>query len=101
MSPHPPLPPPFLSTLIYTCMSDNNLTGYLVKCVNDIKILVMRIISAKETTQGNITNNRRLLVTLMEPTIEYIMKCIFKDASQVYAEFHVILILPVSNPSVW
>ncbi|XP_050246843.1 uncharacterized protein LOC126694549 isoform X1 [Quercus robur] len=56
--------------------------GYLVKCVNDIKILVMRIISAKETTQGNITNNRRLLVTLMEPTIEYIMKCIFKDASQ-------------------
>jgi hypothetical protein len=64
-------------------MSDNNLTGYLVKCVNDIKILVMRIVSGKEATQGNFTNNKRLLVNLMEPTIEYLMKCIFKDSSQV------------------
>ena len=64
-------------------MSDNDLTGYLVKCVNDIKILVMRIVSSKEATQGNFTNNKRLLVSLMEPTIEYLMKCIFKDSSQV------------------
>ncbi|GMY31180.1 VPS35 endosomal protein sorting factor-like isoform X1 [Fagus crenata] len=56
--------------------------GYLVKCVNDIKILVMRIVSSKEATQGNFTNNKRLLVSLMEPTIEYLMKCIFKDSSQ-------------------
>ncbi|XP_059443996.1 uncharacterized protein LOC132175919 isoform X2 [Corylus avellana] len=56
--------------------------GYLVKCVNDINILLMRIVSAKETTHRNSTDNKRLLFALIEPTIEYIMKCIFKDASE-------------------
>ncbi|WKA12503.1 hypothetical protein VitviT2T_029878 [Vitis vinifera] len=56
--------------------------GYLISCINDIKILLMRMISEKEATHGNSSANKRLLVSLMEPTIEYIMKCIFKDASQ-------------------
>ncbi|KAG7957678.1 hypothetical protein I3843_11G187400 [Carya illinoinensis] len=57
-------------------------TGYLVKCVNDINIQLMRIISAREMTHRNSTDNKRLLFSLMEPTIEYIMKSIFKDASK-------------------
>lgn len=57
-------------------------TGYLVKCVNDINIVLMRIASAKETTHRNSTDNKKLLFSLIEPTIEYIMKCIFKDASE-------------------
>lgn len=75
--------PYFVFTLIYTAVSDNNLTGYLVKCVNDINVLLKRIVSAKETTRRNSTDNKRLLFALIEPTIEYIMKCIFKDASEV------------------
>ncbi|KAJ0045103.1 hypothetical protein Pint_04081 [Pistacia integerrima] len=56
--------------------------GHLITSVNDIKILLMWNSSTKESTHGKSTDNKRLLVSLMEPTIEYIMKCIFKDASQ-------------------
>lgn len=62
---------------------DYVLTGHLITSVNDVKILLMRILSTKEITHGKSMNNRGLLVSLMEPTIEYTMKCIFKDASQV------------------
>ncbi|KAG6670642.1 hypothetical protein I3843_Q048500 [Carya illinoinensis] len=34
-------------------------TGYLVKCVNDINIQLMRIISAREMTHRNSTDNKR------------------------------------------
>ncbi|KAJ0102793.1 hypothetical protein Patl1_04144 [Pistacia atlantica] len=57
-------------------------TGHLITSVNDIKILLMWNSSTKESTLGKSTDNKRLLVSLMEPTIEYLMKCIFKDASQ-------------------
>ncbi|KAF3453419.1 hypothetical protein FNV43_RR03859 [Rhamnella rubrinervis] len=56
--------------------------GYLVKCVNDIKNLLSWVVSVKETANGNIIDNKRLLVSLMEPTIEFITKCIFKDVTQ-------------------
>ncbi|KAL5548438.1 hypothetical protein UlMin_003669 [Ulmus minor] len=56
--------------------------GYIVTCVNDIRILFSRIISAKGATEGNINENKRLFVSLMEPTIEFMLKCIFEDASQ-------------------
>ncbi|KAJ7963774.1 UPF0505 protein C16orf62-like [Quillaja saponaria] len=56
--------------------------GYLVTCVNDIRVLLTRIVSTDESAHGNTTENKRLLVSLMEPAIEYIMKCIFKDLSQ-------------------
>ncbi|GAV81964.1 Vps35 domain-containing protein [Cephalotus follicularis] len=56
-------------------------SGYLILCIKDIKVQLMRILSAEETIHRHLTNNR-VLVSLMEPTIEYIMKCIFKDASQ-------------------
>ncbi|GAY46473.1 hypothetical protein CUMW_097350 [Citrus unshiu] len=57
-------------------------TGHLITSINDIKILLTRVLSTKEAAHGKSVDNRRLLVSLMEPTIEYIMKCIFKDASQ-------------------
>ncbi|KAL9441648.1 hypothetical protein AB3S75_020195 [Citrus x aurantiifolia] len=57
-------------------------TGHLITSINDIKILLMRVLSTKEAAHGKSVDNSRLLVSLMEPTIEYIMKCIFKDASQ-------------------
>lgn len=82
-------------------MSDNNLTGYLVKCVNDINIVLMRIASAKETTHRNSTDNKKLLFSLIEPTIEYIMKCIFKDASEVCAGVSCDGHTSCSKPSVW
>ncbi|XP_048321311.2 uncharacterized protein LOC107432545 [Ziziphus jujuba] len=56
--------------------------GYLVRCVNDIKSLLSWVMLRKEAADGNIIDNKRLLVSLMEPTIEFIMKCIFKDVSQ-------------------
>ncbi|XP_024021674.1 UPF0505 protein [Morus notabilis] len=56
--------------------------AYLVRSVNDIKMLLSRIIPAKGAVVRNIKDNNRLLVSLMEPTIEFSMKCMFKDASQ-------------------
>ncbi|KAK0601095.1 hypothetical protein LWI29_021278 [Acer saccharum] len=57
-------------------------TGHLITSVNDIKVILTRILSAKETVDGKSMGDRKLLVNLMEPTIEYNMKCIFKDAPQ-------------------
>ncbi|KAI9402998.1 hypothetical protein POPTR_001G356700v4 [Populus trichocarpa] len=58
----------------------SDIAGHLVTCVNDTKILLMRHLSAKE--DGHFADKKRLLVSLMEPTIEYIMKCIFENTSQ-------------------
>ncbi|PON91931.1 Suppressor of white apricot protein [Trema orientale] len=55
---------------------------FLVRCVNDIKTLCSRMLEAKGGAEGNINDNKRLLFSLMEPTIEFIMQCIFKDASE-------------------
>ncbi|KAM6553777.1 hypothetical protein CsatB_014539 [Cannabis sativa] len=55
---------------------------FLVNSVNDIKTMYSRMILAKGGAEGNLKSNMRLLVTLMEPTIEFIMQCIFKDASE-------------------
>ncbi|KAJ8754974.1 hypothetical protein K2173_015486 [Erythroxylum novogranatense] len=57
-------------------------TGFLVTCVNDMKILLRRLLLEYETSHGHLSENRRLLVSLMEPTIEYIMKCIFEGSSE-------------------
>ncbi|KAA8523649.1 hypothetical protein F0562_010072 [Nyssa sinensis] len=57
--------------------------GYLITCINDLEILLMRIPSTKETTDGNFSENGRLLVSLMEPTIEYLMNCLFSYQTRV------------------
>ncbi|KAE9596373.1 putative UPF0505 family protein [Lupinus albus] len=56
--------------------------GYLVTCVNDITVILMQMMSAKESTHGNVQSFKELQVSQMEPTIEYIMKCIFNGLSQ-------------------
>ncbi|CAJ1971428.1 unnamed protein product [Sphenostylis stenocarpa] len=56
--------------------------GYLVTCVNDIRVILTQILSANERTHKNVKLNKVLQVSLMEPTIEYIMKCIFNRLTQ-------------------
>ncbi|KAI3729336.1 hypothetical protein L6452_17992 [Arctium lappa] len=56
--------------------------GHLITCMNDLKVVLSSIVSMKETTFGNSLADRRLLVSLMEPTIEYMMRCVFKDPNQ-------------------
>nr|XP_025667932.1 uncharacterized protein LOC112766248 isoform X2 [Arachis hypogaea] len=55
---------------------------YLITFMNDIRVILMKILSANESTHGNVKHNKRLQVSLMEPTIEYIMKYIFNGLSQ-------------------
>ncbi|PWA95628.1 hypothetical protein CTI12_AA049240 [Artemisia annua] len=57
--------------------------GYLISCISDQKIVLTRIVSMKETKYGNFLGDQKLLISLMEPTIEYTMRCIFKDPNQV------------------
>ncbi|XP_045830348.1 VPS35 endosomal protein-sorting factor-like isoform X2 [Trifolium pratense] len=56
--------------------------GYLVTCVNDLRVIVTQILAANESTVGNFKNNKKMQISLMEPTIEYIMKCLFSGLSQ-------------------
>ncbi|KAL4554184.1 hypothetical protein LXL04_037361 [Taraxacum kok-saghyz] len=58
-------------------------TGHLISCISDLKIELTRIVSMKETKYGSFLGDRRLVISLMEPTIEYTMRCIFKDPNQV------------------
>ncbi|PWA64095.1 hypothetical protein CTI12_AA346860 [Artemisia annua] len=57
--------------------------GYLISCISDQKIVLTRIVSMKETKYGNFLGDQKLLISLMEPTIEYTMRCIFNDPNQV------------------
>lgn len=70
-----------------------SVTGYLVTCVNDIKILLIHLLSAKETPNIHFSGKIGLLVSLIEPTIEYIMKFIFEDASQVSNIIWIIMLM--------
>ncbi|XP_058751934.1 uncharacterized protein LOC131625036 isoform X1 [Vicia villosa] len=56
--------------------------GYLVTCVNDIRVILTQTLAPNESNLGNFQNNKKLQISLMEPTIEYIMKCIFIGLSQ-------------------
>ncbi|XXG90561.1 hypothetical protein AAC387_Pa12g2296 [Persea americana] len=56
--------------------------GFLIASFNEITILLSRIISGKGNSKGNSQAKSKLLITLLEPTIEWTMKCIFKDASK-------------------
>ncbi|KAI3675626.1 hypothetical protein L1987_85217 [Smallanthus sonchifolius] len=57
--------------------------GHLVTCISDQKLILRQIVSMKETKYGNFLGDHKLLISLMEPTIEYTMRCIFKDSNQV------------------
>ncbi|KAI7750313.1 hypothetical protein M8C21_005834 [Ambrosia artemisiifolia] len=58
-------------------------TGHLVNCISDQKIILTQIVSTKETKYGNFLGDHKLLISLMEPTIEYTMRCIFKDPNKI------------------
>ncbi|KAG6407518.1 hypothetical protein SASPL_130510 [Salvia splendens] len=54
-------------------------TGFLIACINDLKLVLVRLTPARETVNGNLSGNSQLLLALVEPAIEYIIKCLFKD----------------------
>ncbi|XP_076916852.1 uncharacterized protein LOC143576701 isoform X2 [Bidens hawaiensis] len=58
-------------------------TGHLVTCISDQKIILKQIVSTKVTKYGNFLGDHKLLISLMEPTIAYTMRCIFKDPNKV------------------
>ncbi|XP_057474859.1 uncharacterized protein LOC130762978 isoform X2 [Actinidia eriantha] len=59
--------------------------GYLIICINDLKILLTRFLSAKEATDEKISEKSRLLISLMEPSIDYITRCLIKYSYQTRA----------------
>jgi len=54
--------------------------------VNDIKVILMQMFSRDERSHKNVKLNKKLQLSLMEPTIEYIMKCVFNGLTQVRNE---------------
>ncbi|XP_008780557.1 VPS35 endosomal protein-sorting factor-like isoform X1 [Phoenix dactylifera] len=56
--------------------------GYLIMSLSNIGILLQRIIVDKETFNSHYYKNKKMLISLMEPAIEWIMKCIFMDGYQ-------------------
>ena len=74
----------YFHTTYFICYATG--TGYLVTCVNDIRVILIQILSANERSHKNVKLNIKLQVSLMEPTIEYIMKCVFNGLTQVRNE---------------
>ncbi|KAK4753037.1 hypothetical protein SAY87_021835 [Trapa incisa] len=60
--------------------------GCLIRCVDDTKHLLMYSLLLKEGIQESSEDRRKFLVSLMEPSIEYIMHHIFDKASQKLVE---------------
>ncbi|XP_048130945.1 VPS35 endosomal protein sorting factor-like isoform X2 [Rhodamnia argentea] len=54
-------------------------TAYLITCMNDMNILLMDALSLKRDVSKTCVEKRRLLISLIEPTIEYIVHHIFED----------------------
>ncbi|CAI9088422.1 OLC1v1022739C1 [Oldenlandia corymbosa var. corymbosa] len=55
-----------------------SLPGYLITVINDLKIQMERIVSMIDIKFGSSQADIRLLVCLMGPTIESMMRCIFR-----------------------
>ncbi|KAL5715384.1 hypothetical protein ACHQM5_017212 [Ranunculus cassubicifolius] len=54
-------------------------TGYLLTCIGDMNMTLASIITEKETVSTYSRGNKKLLISLLEPTVEWIVKCICKD----------------------
>lgn len=63
-------------------MFDHDITGYLIKCIKDIEDVLAPILVDKDGC-SYITDDKKLLFNLMEPAIEYIMKCLLLTGRQV------------------
>lgn len=62
------------------------ITGCLLRCANDAKHLLMHSVLLREGTQESSKDCRKSLVSLMEPSIEYIIHHIFENVPQVTIE---------------
>ncbi|OAP17928.1 hypothetical protein AXX17_AT1G44920 [Arabidopsis thaliana] len=56
-------------------------SGYLIKCIKDIEDVLAPVLVDKEG-YSYITDDKKLLFSLVEPAIEYIMKCLFLTGRQ-------------------
>ncbi|XP_020868718.1 UPF0505 protein isoform X1 [Arabidopsis lyrata subsp. lyrata] len=56
-------------------------SGYLIKCIKDIEDVLAPVLVDKEG-YSYITDDKKLLFSLMEPAIEYIVKCLFLTGRQ-------------------
>ncbi|XP_020591949.1 UPF0505 protein C16orf62 homolog [Phalaenopsis equestris] len=59
-----------------------NDTGYLIMSISDINFSLRRIISDKQASQSDADWNHKLSISLIEPTIEWIMKCLLMEGRQ-------------------
>ncbi|KAI5674779.1 hypothetical protein M9H77_15143 [Catharanthus roseus] len=57
-------------------------SGYNIAGINDLKNLIMRATFPQQTRDDVSSGDERLLLSLMEPTIEYVMKIVFKDLNE-------------------
>ncbi|MCL7044850.1 hypothetical protein MKW94_022815 [Papaver nudicaule] len=70
--------------------------GYLITCINDIKPVLTRIILEKEPTPNSL-ENKKLVISLVEPTVEWITRCILKDAYQERQAYNILKELGVER----
>ncbi|KAL1207085.1 hypothetical protein V5N11_004293 [Cardamine amara subsp. amara] len=56
-------------------------SGYLIKCIKDVEDILVPVLVDKDG-YSYITDDKKLLFSLMEPAIEYIMKCLFLTGRQ-------------------
>ncbi|MCD7469575.1 hypothetical protein HAX54_008688 [Datura stramonium] len=59
--------------------------GHLIISLNDMKTLLMNgaHVASAEKTSGVLSGSRSSKLGLMEPAIEYVMKCLFKESCEV------------------
>ncbi|XP_072984566.1 uncharacterized protein [Typha latifolia] len=60
--------------------------GYLITSLNDITMHLERVIMDREAINHRAYKDKRVLISLIEPPIEWIMKCVFASNSQGYCD---------------
>ncbi|XP_031499875.1 uncharacterized protein LOC116264072 isoform X2 [Nymphaea colorata] len=64
-------------------------SGFIITSLNDLCTLMRPIALGNESFYGS-SEKRKLVVALLEPTIEWMMKCLFRSASQSEQKLHLI-----------
>lgn len=75
-------------------------TGFLITCINDLKLLLIGSTPAREAVNGNLSGNCGILPTLVQPAIEYIVRCLFKDLKQMEFSKMLLALGILRNPSI-
>ncbi|XP_075481448.1 uncharacterized protein LOC142522176 isoform X1 [Primulina tabacum] len=71
---------------------------YLIMCINDLQVILMRLMSAREAIDDNISGSSTYPFALIEPTIEYIIRYLLKDLKQVEVGNMLVAIGMAINP---